>query len=80
MAHRAQLELDLAGAPDLQGHKRFCAPMCDIWVAHYGPGSIDTYNLAMFKSLPNSCPKCRIDALPAKDRRLVLKALAEQAA
>lgn len=78
MALRAQLPLDFLGEPDLQGHRNFCAPMCEIWVAHYGPESIDAYNQAMFKRLPNSCPKCRINALPAKDRRLILKALTEQ--
>lgn len=76
-----QLSLDFLGEPDLQGHKHFCAPMCDIWIAHYGPGSIDAYNLAMFKDLPPvSCPRCRVDKLPARERRLVLAALARRAA
>lgn len=74
---QAQLELDLVGEPDLWGHKWFCGPMCDIWIAHYGPGSIDTYNLAMFKSMPTACPECRIQALPALERRRVRRAIAE---
>jgi hypothetical protein len=72
----AQLPLDLLGEPDLQGHKHFCAPMCAIWMGHYGADTIDESNLALFRSQPTSCPKCHIDALPPRERRVVLAALA----